>query len=193
MSALSSNIRRLSPISSGEMRGESIGYGGQAAGMVIAIYQSRPGMVPANGGSQMRHPLLLHAEALEEEAKAIRASVRAEAREAEALLPKGDYSAYDWKCVPALGWKQEDIGGFVLIGTLREGIAEADKAHTERYGQSRVNPPEPRKRSVRYYRNDYGILCHDHGGWLVLEDGRPMPDVDYAAARAGIVPTAYFK
>lgn len=57
------------------------------------------------------------------------------------------------------------------------------KEHMNYFG-SICGPPESSKSSVQYYRK-HGILLHDSGGWLLLNDEEPCNNQQWEDLKAG--------
>jgi hypothetical protein len=134
----------------------------------------------------MKHPKLIKIDQLTARITELQRELIDEERDAARLLPKADHTAYVWET-------SCDADGFTLFGTLRDSVANADKEHIARYGHSRVNPPEKTRRSVRYVRNEYGVLMHEGGGWLLLKDGMPVDGADWYNMRRGDVPKKFWR
>jgi len=58
--------------------------------------------------------------------------------------------------------------------------------------RSLVNPPKKEKLSVEYYRK-HGLLLHQGGGWLILEDEQPCSDNEWEEIISGNIPKKFLK
>lgn len=47
--------------------------------------------------------------------------------------------------------------------------------------------------SVGYYRNEYGVLDHDGGGWILMRDGIPCSDEEWEEIKQGRIPDKFKK
>lgn len=47
------------------------------------------------------------------------------------------------------------------------------------------------RNSVTYYRNEYGVLNHNGGGYVLLKDGIPCSDEEWEAIKQGNIPNKF--
>lgn len=67
---------------------------------------------------------------------------------------------------------------------------EERETHMKIFGQINGSWEELR-RSCTYYRNEYGVLSHTGGGWILLQDGIPCSDEEWEAIKSGDIPEKF--
>ena len=135
--------------------------------------------------SSGNHKKLVLARNLITEAKTLEEGAREEQSEArKQLVPEYSYKVTVGIQRPDRFSKCPEGAEYVVI-TATLTNEDIFKEHMRFYG-SISSPPESGRSSVRYYRK-HGILFHDSGGWLILEDEVPFSDEDWNALKAGKV------
>lgn len=64
--------------------------------------------------------------------------------------------------------------------------------HLKIYGSLSGGTPDETTSSVAYYRK-HGILFHDGGGWLILEDEQPCSDAEWESLKTGDILDTFIK
>jgi hypothetical protein len=134
----------------------------------------------------MRHTNLIKIEELNQEIKKLRLNLDNEQREnRKTLIPQYTYEVYPHtQKESSLGWSSKIPVGqeYIVIRRYVSNMVIFDD-HLEYYG-SIMNKPEASVLSVTYYRK-HGILLHESGGHLVLNDEQLCSDEEWNDLKNG--------
>jgi hypothetical protein len=125
--------------------------------------------------------LKLKLNALEEQQRAIKKEMNKLEKECE---PKAEYGNIQVTVIP-----DSKDGEIVRIMVSLLNAKDKDD-HMKIFGSISGDWADAR-RSVGYYRNEYDILSHTGGGWILLRDGIPCNNDEWANIKQGIIPDKF--
>lgn len=82
----------------------------------------------------------------------------------------------------------ETVGAVRLVDYL---VNEHEKEHHMKIFGQISGDWKPQRNSCSYYRNEYGVLNHGGGGYVLLKDGIPCNDDEWEAIKQGNIPDKF--